>query len=182
MSVAEKLQSLRLILGEQKNLFKKDYFTAPQLDENTIPRGAIVELIGSYKTEWAAQMIALHPDLKVFWAENHLSILPTALHQRGALLSQITFAVVPKDLVAALRRAIQSQVYGLVFAPNAFDEIKIFQAFQLFTEKANATLFLFGKEKPCTAWPISLQLEIHKSGEGQFEIEILKQKHGKHAR
>ncbi len=181
MSVAEKLNSLRLILGEQKS-FRKDYLSAPGLLENIVPQGALVELLGSYKTEWAVQFIAGHPEMKVFWAEKDQSVLPTALHQRGVSLSQITFATLSKDLVPALRRAIQSQVYGIVLAPNIFEEIKIFQAFQLFTEKSNATLFLFGGEKPSTAWPISLQLEIHKSGFNEFQIEILKQKHGNHNR
>ncbi len=179
MSVAEKLQSLRLILGDRQGLSQKEYFTAPQLGSDTVPKGALVELLGNYKVEWAVRFIALHPEIKVFWAEKDQSILPTALHQRGVQLSQLTFATLSKDFVQALRRVIQSQVYGLILAPNLFEEIKIFQAFQLFTEKSNSTLFLFGKEKPSAAWPISLQLEINKGEDEDFEIEVLKQKHGK---
>lgn len=179
MSVAEKLGALRLILGHKQGLSEKEYLFAPSLEDQVIPRGAVVELIGSYKFEWIAHFLAQHPDFHIFWAERDPSILPTALHQRGVNLSHITFALLGDNFVTSLRRAIQSQAFQIVLAPNLFDEIKVLQAFQLFTEKSNSTLFLFGKNKASTAWPISVQLQIEKGENGKFEIEILKQRHGK---
>jgi len=180
MSVAEKLGNLRLILGHQLiSSSEKEYLQDAQLGSETIPKGAVVELIGDYKIEWLAQFIAQHPDLKVFWAEKEQSILPTALHQRGVNLAQVTFAVLGQNMVQPLRRAVQSQVFSILIAPNLFPEIKILQAFQLFTEKSNCTLFLLGKEQASSAWPISLQLQIEKDQEQDFKIEILKQRHGK---
>lgn len=179
MSVAEKLGNLKLILGSQFTSSEKEYLSAPQLRDKTISRGIVAELLGDYKVEWLAQFLAQHPELKVFWAERDQSILPTALHQRGVHLSQVTFAILGKDFVQPLRRAIQSQVFSIVIAPHLFPEIKILQAFQLFTEKSNCTLFLLGKDKPSNAWPISLQLQIEKDEDHTFAIEILKQRYGK---
>ena len=180
MSVAEKLGNLRLILGHQLiSSPEKKYLFAPQLGTKTVAQGSVVEILGDYKIEWLSQFLALHPDLKVFWAERSPSILPTALHQRGVKLSQITFALLGQDLVQPLRRAIQSQVFSVVIAPQVFSEIKIFQAFQLFAEKSNCILFLLGQEQASSAWPISLQLQIEKGQKQQFEIEILRQRHGK---
>ena len=180
MSVAEKLVNLRLILGHQLiSSAEKEYLNAPQLGSGVIPKGALVELLGDYKVEWLAHFLALHPDLKVFWAEKDESILPTALHQRGVHLSQVTFAILGQNLVQPLRRAVQSQVFSILIAPHLFSEIKILQAFQLFAEKSNCTLFLLGKDQPSNAWPISLQLQIDKGDEQNFKIEVLKQRHGK---
>lgn len=180
MSVAEKLGNLRLILGHQLiSSSDKQFLSAPQIEANTVAQGSVVELLGGYKVEWLSQFLALHPDLKVFWAERSPSILPTALHQRGVNLSQITFAILGQDLVQPLRRAMQSQVFSVVIAPQLFTEIKVLQAFQLFAEKSNCVLFLLGQEQPSSAWPISLQLQIEKGHQQQFEIHVLRQRHGK---
>ncbi len=180
MSVAEKLGNLRLILGHQLIANPdKQYLAAPQLGTSTVAQGSVVELLGNYKVEWLSHFLALHPDLKVFWAERSPSILPTALHQRGVQLSQITFAILGQDFVQPLRRALQSQVFSVVIAPQLFSEIKILQAFQLFAEKSNCILFLLGQEQASSAWPISLQMQIEKGEEQKFEISVLRQRYGK---
>ncbi len=178
MSAAEKVKALRLILGGACAPSSKEFWDAPAL-EGGVPRGVIVELLGPYKTEWLIQFLAGYPDFKIFWAQRDQAILPTALHQRGLDLTKITFGILGKQMTQSLRRTLQSQSFQIVIAPNLFEEIKIFQAFQLFTEKSNSTLFLLGDKKPSMAWPISLQLEIHKGTDQDFRIEILKQKHGK---
>lgn len=178
MATAEKLNALRLIIGGQNQVSDKEFWTAPELPSG-VPRGVIVELLGPYKTEWTVQFLAMHSTLKTFWAEKERSVLPTALKQRGVDLGQVKFGTFAADMVQPLRRIIQSQCFDVILAPNAFEEMRIFQAFQLFTEKSNSTLFLFGNKTPSPAWPISLQLEIHKGSTTSFEIEILKQKHGK---
>ena len=177
MSTAEKISALRLILGGAQAPSNKEFWEAPSL-ETGVPRGVIVELLGPYKTEWLIQFLAGHKSFRIFWAQRDEAILPTALHQRGLDLTKITFGILGKDMTQSLRRTLQSQSFQIVIAPSVFEEIRIFQAFQLFAEKSNSTLFLMGDKKPSTAWPISLQLEIHKGADQQFEIEILKQKHG----
>lgn len=178
MATAEKLNALRLILGEQKITVHKEFWQAPALPSG-IPRGVIVELLGRCKTEWLIQFLVMHPEFKIFWIEKEQSILPTALQQRGLDLTKITFGTFGSQLVQPVRRVIQSQNFEVILAPNLFTEIKVFQAFQIFTEKSNTTLFLFGDKVASTAWPISLQLDIDKDDAGNFTIDILKQKHGK---
>ncbi len=177
---SERLQKLKLLIGQVAQSHPRDYITAPNVP-NGIARGIVVELLGPCRTEWLIQVLKLHPEHRTFWAETEQRILPTSLHQRGLDLSKITFGVLDKNQATTLRRIIQSQLYQFVIAPNTFDEIKIFQAFQLFTEKSNAILFLMGGKNPTNAWPISTQLEISK-GRGvfltnEFNVEVIKQKH-----
>ncbi len=178
MATAEKINALRLILGEQKTAVHKEFWQAPALPSG-IPRGVIVELLGCCRTEWLIQFLVMHPEFKIFWVEKEQRILPTALQQRGLDLTKITFGTFGSNLVQPIRRIIQSRNFEVILAPNLFTEIKVFQAFQIFTEKSNVTLFLFGDKVASTAWPISLQLDINKNNQGGFVIEVLKQKHGK---
>jgi hypothetical protein len=178
MSTALKLQHLRQAIGAIEHVGPKEFWTAPNLSCG-IPRGVVVELLGPKRTEWFIQFLKMHQDLKTFWAEKEQQVLPTAIQQRGVDLNRITFGVLGDDSVKSLRRVIQSQLFPVILAPNQFSEIKVFKAFQLFTEKSNSTLFLMGNRTASNAWPISLQLEIHPADKNQFQIEIIKQKHGK---
>lgn len=178
MASAERIKHLKLIIGALDQVGPSEYWTAPGL-ECGIPRGVIVELLGPFRVEWFIQFLKLQEQLKVFWAEQVQQILPTAIHQRGIDLRRITFGILGDDLIKPLRKVIQSQLYEVVLAPNRFTEIKEFKAFQLFTEKSNSTLFLLGQKTASNAWPISLQLEINRNEEEEYEIKVLKQRHGK---
>ena len=155
----------------------RESWPAPGLADG-IPKGAIVELLGTQKFEWFIQFLKQHPEMKVFWAEKTQSVLPTALEQRGLDLRRVSFGILGEDCFVSLRKIIQSQVYEVILAPNVFKELKMFRAFQLLTEKSNNTLFLAGQKTPSNAWPIALQLDISKN-ENNFEIGILKQKYGR---
>lgn len=178
MAASERIQELKLLIGDFQELRSKEYWAAPDLPGG-IPRGVIVELLGPWRTEWFLQFLKMHPEFKTFWAEKNQQVLPTAIVQRGVNLESIFFATLGQDIVTPLRKVIQSQLYEVVLAPTQFTEIKIFKALQLFTEKSNCTLFLLGDKTPSTAWPISLQLEIHKKDDTHFDIQILKQRHGR---
>lgn len=180
MASSERVQKLKLLIGGMEEPGDREFLQAPLL-AGGVPKGVIVELLGPLRTEWLIQFLKLHAELRIFWAERQQHILPTALQQRGVDLSRITFGTLGEDLVIPLRRVIQSQLYPLVIAPNCFTEIRVFKAFQLFTEKTNSILFLMGDKTPSNAWPISLQLEIRKGKDTPFHLEILKQKHGKHS-
>lgn len=178
MALAEKIQHLKLVIGAVDVTVAREAWTAPDLADG-IPKGAIVEILGNKKFEWFIQFLKLHPEIRTFWAEKEQQVLPTALQQRGLDLKQITFGILGNDSFVSLRKIIQSQVYEIVIAPNAFTELKVFRAFQLITEKSNTTLFLVGKKNPSTAWPISLQLDIAQTKEKKFQIEVLKQRYGR---
>lgn len=177
-AAAEKIRALKLVLGAQIQAPQKEFWEAPQFDGG-IPKGVVVELIGNAKVQWLIKFLAGHPEFKIFWAEKEQSILPTSLKQRGLDLAQVTFASLGEDMVAPLRKVLQSQSFQIVVAPTLFKEIRIFQAFQLFTEKNDSTLFLLGEKEPADAWPISLQLEINETNANQYDIQVIKQKHGK---
>jgi hypothetical protein len=179
MGASEKVQKLRLILGGLQEPQAREILCAPHLSCG-VPKGVIVELLGPARTEWFLQFLKLHPEFRVFWCEREQSILPTAIHQRGIDLRRITFGLLGEDLKRPLRRVMQSQLYQVLLAPNVFSEINTFKALQLLTERTNSTLFLLGKKTPSLAWPISMQLEIGRgANQGEFKIDILKQKHGK---
>lgn len=177
MAASEKVHKLKLLIGGIEEPVSREYLVAPALPSG-IPRGSIVELLGPYRTEWLVQFLKLQPEFRIFWAEREQHILPTALHQRGLDLTKITFGTLGDDLILPLRRVLQSQLYQVVIAPQKFTEIRILKAFQLFTEKSNSILFLLGDKTPSQAWPISMQLEIKKSAQNSFQIDILRQKHG----
>lgn len=179
MAVSARVQELKLLIGGFEELQSKEYWDAPNLPGG-VPRGVIVELLGPWRTEWFLQFLKMHPEFRTFWAEKKQNVLPTAIQQRGVDLNSIYFATLGTDVVTPLRKVIQSQLYEVVIAPTQFTDLKVFKAFQLFTEKANSTLFLLGDKTPSTAWPISLQLEIHKKNENDFHIEVLKQRHARH--
>ncbi len=178
MAATDRIKELKLLINAADLTLPRESLVAPGLSEG-IPRGAIVELLGPSRTEWFIQFLKAHPERRTFWAEREQQILPTAIHQRGVDLRKITFAILGTDSVPSLRKVIQSQTYDFILAPNKFAEIKVFQAFQLFTEKANNTLFLLGDKTPSVAWPIALQLEINQRDDESFHIEILKQKYRK---
>lgn len=176
MAATERVQKLKLLIGGLEEPHAREFIKAPSLCGG-LPRGIIVELLGPARTEWFIQLLKLHPTARTFWAEKEQRVLPTSLAQRGLNLNLITFGVFPTDMTTGLRRVIQSQLFQFVMAPNHFSEIRVFKAFQLFTEKSNCVLFLLGDKAPSTAWPISMQLEIFRGPENDFHIEVLKQKH-----
>lgn len=175
MASSERVHKLKLLIGGLEEPTPREFLPAPLLPSG-LPRGVIVELLGTHRTEWLVQFLRLHPDLRIFWAERDQQILPTALHQRGVNLNRVTFGNLGEDLIIPLRRVLQSQLYQIVITPNRFEEIRVLKAFQLFAEKSNAVLFLMGDKKPSTAWPISWQLDIGKGIQSEFNIEILRQK------
>ena len=178
MAASEKVQKLRLVLGGLAEPQAREVLQAPDLPCG-IPRGILVELLGTSRVEWFLKFLKMNPELKVFWCEQDQRVLPTAIHQRGVGLDRITFGLLGEDMKKALRQILQRQVHQIILAPNKFTEISTLKAFQLLTEKANATVFLLGDKKPSTAWPISMQLEIQRAENNKdFDIEILRHKHG----
>jgi hypothetical protein len=174
MASSQKIRDLKILLGEKEALEKKEFFISSTLSIG-IPRGSLVELTGHAKAEWLALFLKENKNLKVFWCEEKQSVFPTALSQRGVNLNGVVFGVLKEGLFSSLRKIIQSQVFEIVISPSSFTETKLLKALQLFSEKANTTLFLMAK-KHQKAWPISLQLEIN-GNKSQFEIAIPKNRY-----
>ena len=174
MSKTEILRSLRLAIGDTGKS-NRHFLEAPGL-AGGISKGITAELLGNATTEWLLKLFNVHRDAFIFWCEKSLPINPTAIHQRGIALERIKFLQTTGDLQQALRMVLESGLYPFVVAPNRFTEIKIFQRFQLLTEKSESILFLMAEKNFSSAWPISLQLEINYL-DGEFEIHTRRQKH-----
>lgn len=178
MATAEQIQHLKRLIGAVDISEQRESWVAPDL-ENGIPKGSVIELLGPQKYEWMIQFLKHHPQIKTFWAEREQQVLPTALHQRGLDLRQITFGLFPDAAFVPLRRIIQSQVYEVIISAQQFKELKMLRAFQLLTEKANNVLFLVSQHEASVAWPLTLQLHIEKDKNENFKIDILRQKRGR---
>src|SRR5689334_20263017 len=87
-----KLSDLREKLGQLKGTLAPKEFLPCDTVPTGVPRGVICEITGSARTEWILRLLKQHPDLITFWAEEKLSILPTAIHQRGIDLNRILIA------------------------------------------------------------------------------------------
>lgn len=174
MSASEKVQFLRSVISGLEAPRPRETY-ATHLLSSGIPKGSLVELIGNQKTEWLLAFLKEQSSGRIFWAERDQKILPTAIHQRGVNLERITFGLLGADPTPSLRRIVQSQLYSFIIAPQCFEEIRVFKAFQLLTEKSQSVLFLLGNKEPTPAWPITLQLEISQH-DGEWRTQVLRQK------
>jgi hypothetical protein len=151
--------------------------------ENGIPRSAITEICGSAKVEWLVHFFSDNPSLKILWVEQNFTLLPTSFLQLGLNPNRVIYVEAKKDPVKLLRKALKFQIFDCIVAPSVFEEERVLKALQLLSEKANAATLLLG-ETPRKAWPIALQLEIHrkanktgnKFGKSAFDIRIVKEK------
>lgn len=170
----EKIQKLKLLIGEMGGLAPKEFFRADDVPMG-IPRGALVEVSGPLKTEWVIRFLRNNEKVQTFWMEKEQTILPTAIQQRGVGLDRVVFAEVD-DLYPALRRVVQSQLFEIVVVPSAFEELRVLKALQLLAEKAHTTVFLLAK-KFQPAWPISVQFEVSGAPKAaSLDVNIFKHK------
>lgn len=177
---SEQLAHLRAMLRETSSCVEQTMFAAPEL-EIGIPSGSLVEITGPAKTEWLCRFLNLHPNLQIYWAEQYPRLLPTALYQRGIHFNRVTFAHLGNHLHAGLRQAAQNSSFQVLVAPNIFASVKEYQTLRLFAQKTRTVIFLLGREKPVTAWPISLQIEaFFDAQQDHCCITVHKQKYGHH--
>jgi hypothetical protein len=141
-----------------------------------IPKGILCEITGSARTEWVLSFLAENDGLKIFWCEERLSILPTAIHQRGVNLKNILIAEAGTKLFQTTRKALRSKLFDCLVLPGAIHEVKMLKALQLFARESNACV-LFLSNAPQAAWAIPLQLRINWSVDSKkYAVEILKSK------
>lgn len=174
-----------------------------------ITRGVLCEVTGSARTEWMIDFLKENSEekshnksnqdrckqdkgLSALWVEEQLTLLPTALEQRGVALSRVLFVEAGGDVFRAVRKGLKSSLFSVVVLPGesiqvarSGEEIKFFKALQLLCRESGATVFFLSKE-PRTAWAIQLQLKVdwvRASLESplEYEVEILKQKAGSYA-
>ncbi len=169
------LTEIREKLGQLKGLEKRDFLNCESIPSG-IPRGMICEITGTARTEWLLSFLKQNPSLNTFWIEEQLTILPTAIQQRGIELSNILMAEAGGKLFQALRKALRSKLFDCLVLPGAIEEVKMLKALQLFARESNAIVFFLSKTIK-NAWAIPLQIEVNwNDGAKQYTVEILKSK------
>jgi hypothetical protein len=184
------LAEIREKLAQWNGIQKREFLDCDTVPRG-VPRGVICEITGSARTEWIISLLKQNPQLQTFWIEEQLTILPTAIQQRGVDLSKILIAEAGDRLFQALRKAIRSKLFDCVVLPGAIDEVKMLKALQLFARESNATVFFLSKI-PMQAWAIPFQLSANwnwsvaedsnsfrDTGSPQYSVEVLKSKWGR---
>lgn len=141
-----------------------------------VPRGVICEVIGSARTEWILNLLKQNSNLNTFWVEDQLTILPTAIHQRGINLSRVLMAEAGDKLFQTLRKGIRSKLFDCVVLPGEIEELKTLKALQLFARESNASVFFLSKNAK-QAWAIPFQIDVNWNQNGRdYTVEVLKSK------
>ena len=170
------LIELREKIGQVKSLSEQMEFLVTDTVPGGVPRGVLCEIIGSARTEWILRLFKQNPSLNIFWAENQLTILPTAIHQRGIDLNRILMAETGENLFQSLRKALKSRLFDCVVLPGAIEDIKMLKALQLFARESNSCIFFLSKIAKIS-WAIHFQLEAEWIMESEsISINLLKSK------
>lgn len=175
---AEKIRMLRLIPGITDLTPKGEGFLAPGLPFK-IPKGVIVELIGTAPKEYAVAFLSLNPTFKVFWCEKEQTVFPPYMAQNGVDVSNVTFGTYNDKISEGVTDVLRAGRYDFVTAPMEFTNTAI-DRFARLCRDTQTIFFMFGKDKTTSSIHIDLQLEIHR-GETEhiFKHEVLKIKHGR---
>jgi hypothetical protein len=180
------IDELRQLIGSSESYEKEK--SSFSLFSEGFPLGAIVEISGTGKTELVAQFLKEHPDFKIAWVEENISINPYALRQKGVKLNNLLFIEAKKELSWCLAQALNSGCFqavvtgssaiGSSVAVNNLNDKKFsekdLRRFQLLSEKCKSHFFLLS-EKPHNSWVPHLQLEVAKT-KSQLEIAILRKR------
>ena len=162
------LQTLRAKLNAHNA--PRSSFAWSKLPEG-MPRGALVEISGSGKTELAASFLAENTESPAAWIEAEFSVFPIALRQRKISLEKIFFVEGKKECAWAASTILRSQLFPILIYHAPFGEDRELRRFQLLSEKARSTMVLLCEKKATLAWPISLSLEAQKQN-----LKILRRK------
>jgi len=143
-----------------------------------IPRGALVELLGSGSREWLFRMFRVHAKTRIVWLEPKLTLFPPAVVQRGVELSRILFLETEREWNWALLQALRSKLFHFAVTPADRIPAKGSDVFlrklQIQAERAGTTLF-FLSEADTPFFGITHRIRIEKEG---GRPEIVKRKRG----
>ena len=168
------LAQIRKKLESENAAYKLNMFSCDTVPQG-VPRGVICEVTGSARTEWILSLMKQNSNLNTFWAEESLTLLPTALHQRGIDLSRVLMAETHELLFPALRKALQSKLFDCIVLPGKLHEVKILKALQLFARESNAGVFFLSKQSQ-RAWAIQFQVEAEWTDPQAYAVKVLKKK------
>lgn len=136
--------------------------------------GSFIELTGTQRTEFIALFLREHPELKIAWVEDSISINPYALKQKGVCLDNILFVEGGKDIAWCLNQVLGSGCFQTVITENRRFNEKDLRRFQLLTEKAQNHFFLLSAD-PSPSWVPHLQLKVSKI-KNEWDVQALRRR------
>jgi hypothetical protein len=170
------ITEIRLKLGQfQSGTQEKDFAPCEGIPQG-VPRGVLCDITGPARTEWILKFLINNKTLNTFWAEEQLTLFPTALQQRGIDLNKILMVETDKNLFKALRKALKSKLFDCIVLPGSIHDTKMLKALQLFARESNAFVFSLSKETK-TAWSIPFQIEAEWApNQRNLVVHVLKSK------
>ena len=156
-----------------------DYVSRETLSSSQIvkglPRGAITQISGPGKTEFAVLFLKDHPEFNAAWIESIASIYPCGILQRKVSLNRILFIEAGNEVPWVVGQVLKSGLFEVIILSSLVTDLKLLRRFQLATEKAHAALILISEIRSA-AWPIALQLESSRNQKGQLKIEVIRER------
>lgn len=141
-----------------------------------LPRGAITQISGPGKTEFAVLFLKDHPEFNAAWIESSVaSIYPCGILQRKVSLNRILFIEAGNEVSWVVGQVLKSGLFEVIILSSLVTDLKLLRRFQLATEKAHAALILISEIR-LAAWPIALQLESSRNQKGQLKIEVIRER------
>lgn len=141
-----------------------------------LPRGALVELLGSGSREWLFSLFRMHEKTRIAWIEPQLSLFPPAVFQRGVDLSRLLFVETEKEWTWALLQVLRAKLFHFAVTPmelvpaNGTDVF--LRKLQIQAERSGTTLF-FLSEQETPFFAITHRIRIEAG-----TTEVLKRKRG----
>lgn len=171
------LAELREKVGTMTRLEPKPGWSIPE-HGLLLPRGGMIELLGTGVREWLFRMFRSHPETRIAWVEPRLSLFPPAVAQRGIELSRMLFLETERESTWALSQIFRSKLFHFAVTPIGLVPAKGSEVFlrklQIQAERAGTTLF-FLSDTDTPFFGITHRIRVDAEG---GRPEILKQKRG----
>jgi hypothetical protein len=172
--------------------------------EGGIPQAALVELSGAAgggKTELCLRFLSEHPELRVAWVEENLTIYPNAFPQNGVALERVLFVETERERVEravsrlrsrsserargaerfasadalwTVHQMLRSRLFGVLVLTAPIAEEMALRRLQLAAEQARATVILLTESETLRrSWPFALQARVERQG-GEAVVTVRK--------
>ncbi|MBI2711912.1 MAG: hypothetical protein HYX41_03460 [Bdellovibrio sp.] len=181
---AETLSVIQSSFKKGSEFFQKKKLSFSFLKEG-LPLGSLMEVCGpagAGKTEVVLKFLSEHPELRVAWIEENLSIYPTAFEQNKVSLQRVLFVETSRYLWAVLQ-ILKSQAFGIVVLSasisnrhsDLLDEIER-RRIQIAAEKASASVIVIDESTTSQgSWPFTVQLYVTRCRTtGRVHLQVLR--------
>lgn len=172
--MAGSIEKLRAQIKTLGGSVSRETFSSSQVVKG-LPRGAITQVCGPGKTEFAVLFLRDHPEFNAAWIEPAVSIYPCGILQRTVSLNRILFIEAGNEVPWVVGQVLKSGLFEVIVLSTLVTDLKLLRRFQLAAEKAHAAFILISEIRSA-AWPIALQLESSRNQKGQLQIEVIRER------